>query len=88
VGAQATELGFRQITGRIVRTDPKNGGEDYGTVILPAEPRLLDVAERMLEEVPPVQREPLMIRDPRDGSTTICGPRDNAGFVPLAILGR
>jgi type I site-specific restriction endonuclease len=83
----ATNLGFRQITGRIVRTDPKNGSEDYGTVTLPAEPRLLEMAERMLEEVPPVQREPLMIRDPRHGSTTIRGPRDDARFVPLGSTG-
>ena len=83
----ATDLGFRQITGRIVRTDPKNGSEDYGTVILPAEPRLLDMAERILKEVPPVQREPLVIRDPRDGSTTIRGPRDDAGFMPLGSTG-
>ena len=33
-----TELGFRQITGRIVRTDPKNGDDDYGSVVLPADP--------------------------------------------------
>jgi superfamily II DNA or RNA helicase len=83
----ATELGFRQITGRIIRTDPKNGNEDYGTVILPAEPRLLDMAERILEEVPPAQREPLVIRDPRDGSAIIRGPRDDAGFVPLGSTG-
>ena len=83
----ATELGFRQITGRIIRTDPKNGNQDYGTVILPAEPRLLDIAERILEEVPLAQREPLMIRDPRDGSAIIRGPRDDAGFVPLGSTG-
>jgi superfamily II DNA or RNA helicase len=83
----ATELGFRQITGRIVRTDPKNANEDYGTVILPAEPRLLRMAQRILEEVPPVQREPLVIREPRDGSTNVRGPRDDAGFVPLGSTG-
>jgi hypothetical protein len=83
----ATDLGFRQITGRIIRTDPKNGNEDYGTVILPAEPRLLDMAERILEEVPPTQREPLVIRDPLDGSTTIRGPRNDAEFVPLGSTG-
>ena len=45
------------------------------------------MAERILEEVPPVQREPLVIRDPRDGNTTIRGPRDDAGFVPLGSTG-
>ncbi len=81
----ATDLGFRQITGRIVRTDPKNGNEDYGTVILPADPRLLEMAQRILEEVPPVQREPLVIREPRN--STIRGSRDDAGFVPLGSTG-
>ena len=59
-----TDLAFRQITGRIVRTDPKNGEDDYGSVVLPADPRLLDMADRILEQVPPAQREPLVIREP------------------------
>jgi hypothetical protein len=45
------------------------------------------MAQRVLEEVPPVQREPVTIRDPRDGSTTTRGPRDDAGFVPLGSTG-
>jgi superfamily II DNA or RNA helicase len=83
----ATELAFRQITGRIVRTDPKNGNEDYGIAVLPADPRLLDMAQRILEEMPPVQRGALVIREPRSGSTTIRGPRDDAGFVALGSTG-
>ena len=83
----ATELGFRQITGRVVRTDPKNADEDYGTVIMPADPRLLDMAQRLLEEVPQAQRQPLIIRDPRDGSTSIRGHSDDAGFTPLGSTG-
>ena len=47
----ATELGFRQITGRVVRTDNKNGDEDYGTVILRADLRFLDMAQRLLDEL-------------------------------------
>jgi superfamily II DNA or RNA helicase len=82
------ELGFRQITGRIVRTDPKNGNEDYGTVILPADPRLMDRAQLILQEMPLAQREPLVIREPRSSTTTIRGPRDEAGFVPLASTGQ
>ena len=83
----ATELGFRQITGRVVRTDPKNGGEDYGTVIMPADPRFLDMAQRLLAEVPQAQRQPLVICDPRDGSTSIRGHSGDAGFTPLASTG-
>jgi superfamily II DNA or RNA helicase len=81
------ELGFRQITGRIVRTDPRNGDEDYGIVVLPADPRLMDRAQLILQEMPSVQREPLVIREPRS-TTTIRGPRDEAGFVPLASTGQ
>lgn len=82
-----TELSFRQITGRIVRTDPKNGDDDYGSVVLPADPRLLEMAERILEEVPPVQRGPLVIRDPREGPITIRATHHDATFVPLASTG-
>ena len=66
---------------------PENANEDYGTVILPAEPRFLEMAQRVLEEVPSAQLEPLVIRDPRDGSTSIRGPRDDAGLVPLGSTG-
>jgi len=82
-----TDLAFRQITGRIVRTDPKNGEHDYGSVVLPADPRLLDMADRILEQIPPAQREPLVIREPGDGPAAIRGPRHDAGFVPLASTG-
>lgn len=82
-----TELSFRQITGRIVRTDPNNGDEDYGTVVLPADPRLLEMAQRILEEVPPVQRGPLVIHEPRSGNTSLYGSRDEAGFVALGSTG-
>jgi len=82
-----TELSFRQITGRVDRTDPKNGDDDYGTVVLPADPRLIAMAQRILDEIPRVQREPLVIRDPRDSSTSIRGPRDATGFVPLGSTG-
>ena len=82
-----TDLAFRQITGRIVRTDPKNGEDDYGSVVLPADPRLLDMADRILEQIPPGQREPLVIREPGDGPAAIRGPRHDAGFVPLASTG-
>lgn len=83
----ATELGFRQITGRVVRTDPNNAADDYGTVIMPADPRFLDMAQRLLEEIPPGRRQPLVIREPRDSSTSIHGHSDDAGFTPLASTG-
>jgi superfamily II DNA or RNA helicase len=82
-----TELAFRQITGRIVRSDPKNGTRDDGTVILPADPRLLEMAQRVLDEHPPAQREPLVIREPRDPPASIHSSGDNTAFVPLASTG-
>jgi superfamily II DNA or RNA helicase len=80
-----TELSFRQITGRIVRTDPKNRVDD-GIVVLPADPRLLDMAQHILDEIPPAQ-QPLVIRDPPADATSIRSPSDDTGFVPLASTG-
>jgi superfamily II DNA or RNA helicase len=82
-----TELGFRQITGRIVRTDPKNGTQDDGTVVLPADPRLLAMAQRILDEQPPTRREPLIVDEPRNATTSIRSPGDKAQFVPLNSTG-
>jgi superfamily II DNA or RNA helicase len=82
-----TELAFRQITGRLVRTDPKNGDDDYGSVVLPADPRLLEMAERILDEVPPAQRCPLIIREPEPGNSDIRDARPDGGFVPLGSTG-
>ena len=82
-----TELGFRQITGRIVRTDSKNGEHDDGTVVLPADPRLLGRAQRILDEIPPAQQQPLTIRDTPPSSTSIHSPGSDAGFVPLDSTG-
>ncbi len=81
------ELSFRQITGRIVRTAPKDGDDDYGIVVLPADPRLLEMAQRVLEEVPPVQRGPLVIREPRGVNRTIYGSPNEAEFVAIGSTG-
>jgi superfamily II DNA or RNA helicase len=45
-----TLLAFRQIIGRVVRTDPMNK-DDHGRVYLPADPRLLAMAHHVTEEV-------------------------------------
>lgn len=83
-----TELSFRQITGRIVRTDPGNGDDDYGTVVLPADPRLLEMAQRILDDIPPAQRGPLAIREPQEVGTSIRDSREGSGFVPLGSTGQ
>lgn len=82
-----TELSFRQITGRLVRTDLANGHDDYGFIVLPAEPRLLTMAQRILDEVPTARREPLVVRDPRDSQANIRGGDPNKEFVPLGSTG-
>ncbi|MFF1702969.1 DEAD/DEAH box helicase [Streptomyces sp. NPDC058252] len=45
-----TLLSFRQIVGRVVRTDPANV-DDHGRVYLPADPRLLGMARRITENL-------------------------------------
>jgi superfamily II DNA or RNA helicase len=82
-----TELAFRQITGRLVRTDPKNGGDDYGSVVLPADSRLLEMTERILDEIPPTQRGPLVVREPRNGAHNLRDPDQEGEFVPLGSTG-
>jgi superfamily II DNA or RNA helicase len=81
------ELSFRQITGRIVRTDPANGDEDYGAVVLPADPRLLEMAQRILDDIPAAQRGPLVIREPGSDGSSIHDPQGDSGFVPLGSTG-
>lgn len=39
------QLSFRQIVGRVVRSDPENGQTDFGIVYMPADPRLVQLAE-------------------------------------------
>ncbi|MBI5493541.1 MAG: DEAD/DEAH box helicase family protein [Deltaproteobacteria bacterium] len=45
-----TILSFRQIVGRVVRSDPKNR-DDHGRVYLPADPGLLEMARSITAEV-------------------------------------
>ena len=51
-------------------------------MILSADSRFLDTAQRLLAEVPQAQRQPLVICDARDASTSIRGHSDDAGFMP------
>ncbi|HZR82573.1 MAG TPA: DEAD/DEAH box helicase family protein [Candidatus Binatia bacterium] len=45
-----TLLSFRQIVGRVVRSDASNG-DDHGRVYIPADPTLLEMATTITEEV-------------------------------------
>jgi len=59
-----TLLAFRQIVGRVVRSDPSNES-DHGRVYVPGDPRLLQMARTIQDEVqilpPPI---PIMIESP------------------------
>ena len=64
-----TLLSFRQIVGRVVRTDPHNV-DDHGRVYLPADPSLVSMALHVTEEaelLPP----PMIIETERLGSVRI-----------------
>lgn len=47
---RTTLLSFRQIAGRVVRSDPGNPG-DHGRVYIPADPRLLEMAREITNDV-------------------------------------
>lgn len=84
----ATELGFRQITGRVVRSDPKNQGEDYGLVVLPADPTLLEMADRIVKEMPQERNAPIVIRDLKCGGVShSASDSESFHFVPLGSTG-
>ena len=57
---RSTELSFRQIVGRVVRTDQANQN-DYGRVYLPGDPTLLEMSRNIRNEVralpPPITIE-------------------------------
>ena len=60
-----TELSFRQILGRILRSSGEPGGE--GFLFMPAEPNLIDYAKRVVEDVPDKARISIDKMDPSSG---------------------
>lgn len=58
-----TLLSFRQIVGRVVRTDPANV-DDQGRVYLPADPRLLGMARQVTEKVDLLPPPIVIVTDP------------------------
>jgi hypothetical protein len=84
-----TLLSFRQIVGRVVRTDPANI-DDHGRVYLPADPRLLEMARQVTETVhllPP----PIIILTDRDQLQRVVieadGSTSRVPFETLQTLG-
>ena len=84
-----TLLSFRQIVGRVVRTDPANT-DDHGRVYIPADPTLLDMARRITESVELLPPPIIMITDGeralRIGSETATKPARGA-FETLGTTG-
>ena len=78
-----TLLSFRQIVGRVVRTDPANV-DDHGRVYLPADPSLVDMATTITTEVELLPPPMVILADRRtwgklESTTTIpqSGSRSN-----------
>jgi superfamily II DNA or RNA helicase len=60
------ELSFRQIVGRVVRSDPDNGARDFGVVYLPADPRLKELASNITGSSQVKLLDPIVITDRRE----------------------
>ncbi len=59
-----TLLSFRQIIGRVVRTDERNV-DDHGRVYMPADPTLVAMAETITDEVAALPPPITIIADPK-----------------------
>jgi superfamily II DNA or RNA helicase len=82
-----TDLSFRQIIGRVVRTDTANAPDDAGLVVLPADPRLVAMAEQIRDEAPTRIAAPIVIDEGQPGRTTIELHGERGEFVPLDSTG-
>lgn len=81
-----TLLSFRQIVGRVVRTDDRNA-DDHGRVYLPADPTLVAMAETITDEVrilPPPMTIVVEPKPPRP--VQILEPGDRAERVEFEAL--
>lgn len=85
-----TELSFRQIVGRVVRSDSSNKPNDSAAVYMPADPRLVDFASRITGTTNVQLPKPIIIDDPdRDKTIKIIDTDDtkDGEFQPLASEG-
>ncbi|WP_156994340.1 DEAD/DEAH box helicase family protein [Pseudonocardia acaciae] len=83
---RVTLLSFRQIVGRVVRTDPVNV-DDHGRVYLPADHRLLEMAEH-ITDAPDLLPPPIMIvTDGNDAYRLVIDADGNTTSVPFETLG-
>lgn len=80
------ELTFRQIVGRVVRSDDANE-DDYGVVVLPVDDRLLEMTNRITAEAPVSLVAPVVVTDPTWRPTTIDATTPGATFMPMSSTG-
>jgi len=85
-----TLLSFRQIVGRVVRTDARNV-DDHGRVYLPADPTLVSMAKTITDEVPALPAPMTIITEPRAPRPMVIEQDGSAGagveFEALSSIG-
>jgi superfamily II DNA or RNA helicase len=81
-----TLLSFRQIVGRVVRTDPMNK-DDHGRVYLPADPRLLEMAKHVTDQVNLLPPPLIIFTEPRPGEPVRIWDDDDRERVEFQTLG-
>ncbi len=83
-----TLLSFRQIVGRVVRSDPANT-DDHGRVYVPADPTLVEMARTITEEVDLLPPPMTIIVDPKPRKTRVHDDgRPHGEFETLDSLGK
>jgi superfamily II DNA or RNA helicase len=80
-----TLLSFRQIVGRVVRSDPANK-DDHGRVYLPADRRLLEMARQITNEVD-ILPPPMIIEMDPPGQHRVSMRETGIKRVPFEVLG-
>ena len=84
-----TLLSFRQIVGRVVRTDPRNA-DDHGRIYLPADPSMVSMATTITEEVRVLPPPITIVNDPQTGRRVAIrqqGVDDRVVFEPISSVG-
>lgn len=86
-----TLLSFRQIVGRVVRTDGNNV-DDHGRVYLPADPTMISMAQTITDEVPALPAPLTITTDPQDQRAVVVQQTGDAGprveFEALSSTGQ
>lgn len=85
-----TLLSFRQIVGRVVRTDPSNV-DDHGRVYIPADSRLVEMARQVTDQVDLLPPPMVIVTDPSGPATVRIhddNPTDRVSFETLGSVAR